>query len=95
MTFEPHLTQRIVAGAKRRVIPRSQWKARANDYSSRALAACATLPVAWQMAPDEWKALVPAPVLLNAIYVISAIAFAGWVGKFLTQPSNQPPEKDK
>lgn len=34
MTFEPGMTQRIVAGAKRRVVPRSQWKSRAKDYST-------------------------------------------------------------
>jgi hypothetical protein len=32
--FEPNLTQRIITGAKRRVVPRRQWASRAKDYST-------------------------------------------------------------
>lgn len=86
MKFDPmETTRHVVRRAKKRVIP--NWQSRINDYSTRALAACTVLPVAWQQIPDDWKSLIPAPVLLNVVYILSAIAAAGLFGKFLTQPA--------
>lgn len=83
MTFNPNLTQRIVAGAKRRVVPRSQWRSRAKDYSTIALALSAGIVAAWSTLPADWLQHLPTEWVAKGTGLLS---LAGLVGKFLTQP---------
>lgn len=85
--FNPLETTRVIVRKARKRVVRN-WRSRINDYSTRALAACTVLPIAWQHVPQDWKDVVPPEILLNAIYCISAIAFTGLVGKFVTQPTD-------
>lgn len=83
MSFDPGQTTRIlVAKAKRRVIPRDQWKSRASDWSAIMLAAVA----AWQglqaLIPPEVWALLPAQAKWAVPFAFGVL---GWVAKFIKQ----------
>lgn len=83
--FDPNLTQRIVSGAKKRVIPRNQWKSRAKDYSTIALGLSAAIVAAWTTLPADWVAFLPVEWVAKGTGLLS---LAGLVGKFLTQPGD-------
>lgn len=80
MTFEPNLTQRIVARAKRRVIP--NWRSRLTDYSTIALGLSAAIVAAWSTVPADWVAFLPVAWVAKGTGLLSLL---GLVGKFLTQ----------
>lgn len=86
MTFEPNLTQRIVTGAKKRVVPKSQWKSRAKDYSTIALGLSAAIVAAWSTVPADWIAFLPVEWVAKGTGLLS---LAGLIGKFVTQPSGE------
>jgi purine-cytosine permease-like protein len=83
--FDPNLTQRIVSGAKKRVIPRNQWASRAKDYSTIALGLSAAIVAAWTTLPADWIAFLPTEWVAKGTGMLS---LAGLVGKFLTQPGD-------
>jgi len=83
--FDPNLTQRIVSGAKKRVIPRNQWASRAKDYSTIALGLSAAIVAAWSTVPADWVAFLPVEWVAKGTGLLS---LAGLVGKFLTQPGD-------
>lgn len=83
--FDPNLTQRIVSGAKKRVIPRNQWASRAKDYSTIALGLSAAIVAAWSTLPADWIAFLPTEWVAKGTGMLS---LAGLVGKFLTQPGD-------
>jgi hypothetical protein len=91
MTFEPNLTQRIVAKAKRRVIP--NWKTRLKDYSTIALGlttmVSSAMLAAWAVIPLEWKAALPKDAILYLASVYMVLGTFGGIGKFLTQPGGE------
>lgn len=88
MTFNPNLTQRIVAKAKGRIIP--NWRSRLKDYSTIALGLVTTLAssmaVAWVGMPDAWKEEIPKDLILYVACAYMVIGGFGGIGKFLTQP---------
>jgi len=88
MTFDPNLTQRIAAMAKRRVIPRHQWASRARDYSTIALALSAAIIAAWSAVPADWIVHLPTEWVARGTGLLS---LAGLIGKFLTQPRDPAP----
>lgn len=83
--FDHNLTQRIVSGAKKRVIPRNQWASRAKDYSTIALGLSAAIVAAWTTLPADWIAFLPTEWVAKGTGMLS---LAGLVGKFLTQPGD-------
>ena len=83
MTFNPNLTQRIVAGAKRRVIP--NWKSRLRDYSTVALAALTGIGAIWVAIPEDIKATFGPSVAAWIGKLMLALAAWGTVGKFIQQ----------
>jgi len=84
--FDPNLTQRIVSGAKKRVIPRNQWASRAKDYSTIALGLSAAIVAAWSTLPADWTAHLPTAWVARGTGLLSML---GLVGKFLVQPGKQ------
>lgn len=80
MTFEPNLTQRIVAKAKGRLAP--NWKARLNDYSSRIAQWGALVQGALLMLPKEDAEKLP-PNL--SAYIALAMFVAVGVAKIITE----------
>ena len=92
MTFNPNLTQRITAAAKRRVI--KDWRSRLRDYSTWALGLITALSsavlAAWALMPAEWKAGIPQDVVLWIGGGYLALGAFGGIGKFLVQ---EPPKE--
>jgi len=86
MTFNPSVTQRITAAAKRRVI--KDWRSRLKDYSTISLAFSTAVAAAWSALPADWLAFLPVAWVARAIGVITALGLAG---KFLVQ---EPPKDD-
>lgn len=78
--FDPNATQRIVAKAKRRIVP--NWKSRINDYSTRALALGTAGAAAWVAMPDSLQAHLPADYVAWSLGALNAI---GLVSKFIVQ----------
>jgi hypothetical protein len=83
--FQPNMTQRIVASAKRRVIP--NWRSRLSDFSTIALALSASIIALWSTLPADWLAYLPTAWVAKGTGVISLL---GLVGKFVNQPGKQP-----
>jgi hypothetical protein len=83
--FQPNMTQRIVASAKRRVIP--NWRSRLSDYSTVALALSAGIVAMWSTLPADWLQHLPTAWVAR---LTGAISLFGLVGKFLQQPGKQP-----
>jgi hypothetical protein len=83
--FNPNLTQRLMAGAKRRIVPRKQWKSRAKDYSTILIAA----GFIWEtIIKPAYGGDLPAWVvteLTKALFVAAAIS------KFVIQ--GMPPDR--
>lgn len=84
MTFNPNLTQRIVAGAKRRVVP--NWRSRLRDYSTLALAMGTAIVAAWSALPIDLQARLPTEYVAWLVGVLNAF---GLGGKFLIQPGSE------
>lgn len=91
--FNPNLTQRVVRAAKKRVV--WNWRSRLRDYSTIALASVTSIGALWVGLPEDIKARMPPWIAEYLGYVILTIGTWGTIGKFLTQPRNQPPEKDE
>lgn len=80
MTFEPNLTQRIVAKAKGHIIP--NWRSRLTDYSTIALALSAAIVAMWTTLPADWVAHLPTAWVARGTGVLSLL---GLIGKFVVQ----------
>jgi hypothetical protein len=87
MTFEPNLTQRLVAKAKQRVIP--NWKSRLGDYSTWALGVGAVVSGAVMAMPEAWQAHLPMSEIIKGLFAVNV---AGGIGKFMVQ--GHVPAKD-
>lgn len=78
--FQPNLTQRIVRKARRRITP--DWRSRARDYSSIALALGAALVAAWTALPADLKDHLPVDYVAWLVGFLNAFGLAG---KFVIQ----------
>jgi len=80
MSFDPNMTQRIVAKAKRRLVP--NWRSRLSDYSTRALALGTAGAAAWVAMPASLQSQLPAQYVAWALGALNAF---GLVSKFVIQ----------
>lgn len=81
----PNLTQRIVARAKRRIIP--DWRSRINDYSTRALAVIVALAGGYSGAEAAGMTNhIPKVLIDHGVTAIAILGVLGVIGKFMTQP---------
>ena len=92
--FNPNLTQRLAAKARRRVV--KDWRSRLRDFSTIALALGSALQGAWLIFPSDLKATWPPAVTQGVGYGLAAVLLWGLVGKFVVQgpPADPPPPKE-
>lgn len=86
MTFDPTMTQRFVAGARRRIIP--NWKSRLSDYSTIALALSAGIVATWSTLPADWLQFLPTAWVAKGTGLLSLL---GLIGKFINQSGKDGP----
>jgi hypothetical protein len=77
--FDPSLTQRLVAKAKRRVVPREQWLSRAKDYSTILI----STGFIWEVILKPTYGDVLPPLLVQEL--TKALFVAAGISKFIRQ----------